>query len=226
MLPTQDERQIAIQLFSTAWRIGWERFRQQRPTLQTLFDAARESNDALSGAPPVRLGQMTDESYATLLRWWEDDGTSRGARDAYASAVVLFVDDTLKATLKFYNRIPKINLNFNSNINGVTTPEVFRLTSNNVRHHDEWIAPTHQIPAADQAYKAVTAICTVVDRPVPKKGGLSVMAANWAWPVLAVVSGDRSFEGLMAKIGEFMDELLLKTGLESDPHVLAEKAKG
>ncbi len=218
------EKQVMTRLFNAAWRIAREQVRQQQPTLQVLYNAARSAADAHPGAFPVQLDKFVPEDEATIRQWWDAHLTTFGARDAYASAIVLFVDGTLKAMLRYYGMIPSVPKKFKSGFNGVSTDLIFRYVGNNVRHFDEWAAPTHQIPHRRQAYAAVTAIATVLGRPVPDKKSLSVMATNCAWAVIATISG-RTFDKLIALVREFMDELLVTTGLENDPLILSEIAK-
>jgi hypothetical protein len=218
------ETLVTTQLFNAAWRIGREQLRQQHATLQVLYDAARLAADSHPGAFPVQLDKFVPEDEPTIRQWWEEHLTTLGARDAYGSAIVFFIDGTLRAMLRFYRMIPDVPRKFKSGFNGVTTDRIFRYTGNNVRHFDEWVAPTHQIPHHKRAYAAVTAIAKVLGKPVPDKKHLSVMATNCAWAVIATIS-ERKFEKLIAFVREFMDELLVNTGLESDPLVLAEIAR-
>jgi hypothetical protein len=219
----QNERDVYIGLFTTAWRIAREQLRQQASTMGELFAQAQAANaERPIPRPPPPV--MTDKDWDDMADFFERNGRATGARDAYASAVVLFIDGVLKLLRRFYDRIPDVPKAFSVNVNGLTVFDIFRAIGNNVRHYEEWRAPTHLIPRAEQAYWAVTTIAVLVGREVPARDGLAVMAANWAWPVLHATGGG-TFAGLLAKVRECSDELLHNVGREDDPLVLAEIAK-
>jgi len=64
----------------------------------------------------------------------------------------------------------------------------------------------------------------VLGRPVPAYAELSVMAENWAWPVLHATGGG-TFAWLLAKVRACMDEVIRAVGMDNDPLVLDEIAK-
>lgn len=224
-----NETQLRTAQFRAAWCRGREQLRNQQPTLSMLFDAAKFASDSHPGAPPD-VTNMTEERQQEFYAWWTQHLTALGARDAYASAIVFFVDSVLKGVLRFYDLIPGATRDFKSGLNGISTPEVFRHTGNNVRHFEEWIhlmgrpRKKREEATVNMAYDTVVAIATVLSRPVPVREHLTLMATNCAWAVLAVISNKR-FEGLLSVLRDFMDELIAKTGLQNDPQVLAEVAK-
>jgi hypothetical protein len=211
-------------LFNAEWRIAREQLRLQAATLGVLHSAANLASHNIPRGFPFRLDKLTPEDRTALYEWQERESSARGARDAFATGIILFLDNLLKGVLRFYRRIDGLPKQFSSGVNGISTDRIFRFTGNNVRHFDEWCAPTHEIARKDDAYEAVCAIATVVGRPVPKFEELSVMATNWAWPVIATVSGG-TFEGLIVHVRAFLDELIANAGLQNDELVLAEVAK-
>jgi hypothetical protein len=219
-----DLRDSQIALFAGMWRLARERLRQQDETLSILFAAAADAATSHPGFPKLDPESMSVEDWDAFRNFFEQSGKATGTRDAYSTALTMVIDDVLKMTRQFYDRIPDAPMAFGVRVNGKDLFDIFRAVGNNVRHHQEWLAPTDQIPKAKQAYWAVETIAIVVGREVPPFDGLSVMASNWSWPVLHAI-GNGTYDGLLVKIRQCMDELIRNVGRENDPSVLAEVAR-
>jgi len=214
---------IDVIVFTTSWRIARERLQQQQNTLAFLFAAAEQANSERPTLQPYST-EMTEADWDRFRAFFEESGIATGARDAYATAVVMVIDDILKTFWEFYDRIPGVPKTFCVGVNGVDIFTIFRAVGNNVRHYLDWRRPTHQIERPKPAYANVRTIATVVGRSAPDYAELSVMAVNWAWPVLHAAGGG-TFAGLLAKVRECMDEVIHVVDMHNDPLVLDEIAK-
>lgn len=194
------------QLFEVVQRRAREQLYAQQETLRLLFDRARDANEAQPLFPPVRLDRLTDEEVQALSDFFDQDGRARGARDAFATAVVIFFDLMFKELRTFYRRIPQ-RAPVTAGVNGIDLGTIFRHTANNVRHYLDWRVPPSQLTNADQAVAAATTIATLLGRELPTRDTVAVYASNWAWPVIAKISG-RTFEGLVQLVECSLDEML------------------
>lgn len=167
---------------------------------------------------------MTEEQAQALSDFFETDSAARGARDAYATAVVMFVDDMLKMIRSFYSKIPEIEQTLTVRIDGIDLPTIFRHAANNVRHYLDWRVPPHQLQRPDQAVATATTIAVLMGKAVPTRENVSVWASNWAWPILHKISG-ATFDGLVRLLARCMDEMLENSGMSEHELVAADLEK-
>ncbi|MGA8574230.1 MAG: hypothetical protein WB609_00895 [Candidatus Cybelea sp.] len=194
------------QLFETVQRRALEQLSAQGDTLRLLFDRAREANDALPQFPPVQLDRLNEEERQALSDFFDQDGRARGARDAFATAIVIFFDLMFKELRIFYNRIPE-RAHVAVGVDGIDLGTIFRHTANNLRHYLDWRVPPSQLTHAEKAVAAAATIAKLMSRDEPTRETVAVWANNWAWPVLAKISG-RSFDGLKEIVEEALSEML------------------
>jgi hypothetical protein len=179
----------------------------QQDVLRLLFDRAKDANDATPPFPDIRLDRLTDEEIAVLSQYRDKHDGDKGARDAYATAIVIFIDTMLKELATFYERIPSVERGLTVGVDGTDLGTIFRLTANNVRHYLDWRVHFSKLTHRDQAIEAAKMIATLTGKDEPTLETVAVYADNWAWPILAKISG-RTFEGLVEIVGRFMDEML------------------
>jgi len=194
------------QLFEVVQRHALEQLSAQSETLRLLFDRARDANDALPSFPPVQLDRLTEEERQALSDFFDQDGRARGARDAFATALVVFLDLIFKELRIFYNRIPG-RAQVTVGIDGIDLGTILRHTANNLRHYLDWRVPHSQLTHAEKAVAAATTIAKLMGKEEPTRETVAVWANNWAWPVLARISG-RSFDGLTDIVNAALGEML------------------
>lgn len=126
--------------FVQIWRVGWRDLRQQHDVLNLLYEqVATNANTRLSHSPGLALGIPTVPS--EQLQWVEAIETSIGARDAYATAVVMFVDDLFKRVHGAYKTVPGAQP-LTAGLRGVALHRLFKAAGNNVRHYQEMMTST------------------------------------------------------------------------------------
>lgn len=194
------------QLFEVVQRQARDQLAAQWETLRLLFDRAREASDALPTFPEVRLDRLTEEEKHALSDFFDRDGRARGARDAFATAIVSFFDLMFKELHMFYNRIPR-RAPITVGVDNIDLGTIFRHTANNVRHYLDWRVPPSRLTHPDMAVAAATTIARLMDRDPPTRETVAVWANNWAWPVLAKISG-RNFDVLMEMVESALNEML------------------
>lgn len=197
--------------FTSTWLVAWQQLSQQYNVMRELFEAARAANHRIPKPPALLTSMMMDEAKDQVVRdYFSDDGAARGARDAYATAIVMLLDDALKPLKVFYDRIPDVE-DLNVRVEGIDLPTIFRDVANNVRHYRDWRVPPQQLARPETAVANATTIATLMGRPSPTRDDVSLWANNWAWPILARVS-EETFDGLMRLVVASMDEMLDNAG--------------
>ena len=112
--------------------------------------------------------------------FFDDDGAARGARDAYSTAIVMFLDDSFKMLASFYERIPDVERNLAVRVEGIDLPKIVRDAANNVRHYQGWRVPAKDLLRPELALVNATTIATPMGKAPPNRETVSVWAANWA----------------------------------------------
>lgn len=212
-------RKVQAQLFASAWRIVWQQLSQQREVLRYLYNAAQTANTALPKPPIFNRADLTDEEAQALQDFFDDDGAARGARDAFATAIVMFLDDSFKMLTSFYERIPDIERNLAVRVEGIDLPKIVRDAANNVRHYQDWRVPAKDLLRPELALANATTIAALMGKAPPIRKTVSVWAANWAWPILAKISGG-TFNGLASAVLSAMEEMLENAHETESEHVI------
>jgi hypothetical protein len=119
--------------FVQIWCVGWRDLRQQHDVLKMLYEQVARNDGSLPVPQPER-------ALDAHLRWLDELETSIGARDAYATAVVMFVDDLLKRVYGAYKAVPGPEP-LTAGLRGVPLHRLFKATGNNVRHYQDWNKP-------------------------------------------------------------------------------------
>jgi DNA-binding HxlR family transcriptional regulator len=205
-------------LFSGTWQQARRMLDDQQEMLRGLFDAAKAQADAKL---PFRLEQtsfnlmtMTKEQSEALAGFFRQDGITTVARDAYATALVLFLDMMFKELWTYFSLLRNAKKSFNTGIAGVELRTIVAHTANNVRHFQEWRFTLPPKILARALENAMT-IAKVTRKTEPTADTLAEMANNWSWLVLVSISG-RSFDGLMTIVNQYMDEMLDNAGLDAN----------
>jgi len=190
--------------FVHAWRLSWRTLRQQRPVLRVLYQEVVANS--LSPA-------MLEVFRGPVQEMWKrlDMGeTAIGARDAYATAVVMVVDDLLKRAFGAYKAVPGAPLPLTVGCNGVDMPTVFRVAGNNVRHYQGWVEPL-----TSGAPGNICKLAKLLGHPQLDREYYSNYAANLAWMVLVTVGGD-SYDAFEERVRASLDEMIDKLDLRSN----------
>ena len=198
--------QHEAQLFEVILMKARRQLSAQRDVLRLLFDRAKDANDATPVLPDVRLDRLNEEEIAALSKYFDKYDGDKGARDAFATAIVIFFDTMFKELRMYYRRIPGIEP-ATVGVDRLDLGTIFRHTANNVRHYLDWGVPPSRLMHADQATAAAKTIATLVGKDEPTRETIAVYADNWAWPILAKISG-RTFEGLVEIVERCMAEML------------------
>lgn len=194
------------QLFEVVQKQALDQLSARRGTLELLFDRAREASDALPEFPQIQLDRLTKDEMQALSGFFDQDGRARGARDAFATAIVIYFDLMFNELCVFYDHIPK-RAPLTVGIEGIQLGTIFRHTANNVRHYLDWRTPPSSLIKPGRAVEAATTIAKLMNTEVPTRETVAVWANNWAWPVLAKISG-RSFEPLIDLVKSAVSEML------------------
>src|SRR5665213_2450060 len=169
--------------FVHVWRGAWRELRQQHDLLKLLYEQVA-LNAGARPARPTGDALETPHGLSEQLQWVEAVETSQGARDAYATAVVMLVDDLLKRVYGAYKAVPGPEP-LNVGLRGVPLHRLFKAAGNNVRHYQDWDKPWELEPPGSwklvQVRENVEVLAQALDHPLPvETKHLRIYAANLA----------------------------------------------
>lgn len=201
-------------MFSGTWQQARRMLADQSEMLRDLFDAAKTRVD---GKPLFPLKQttfkpfsLTEEELVALTTFSREEGIVNVARDAYATALVLFLDIMFIELWTYFRLVRDAKRTFKTGVAGIDLRTIIAHTANNVRHFQEW-----RFERTKGALQNAKTIAKVTGMREPTADTLAEMANNWSWLVLVSISG-RSFGGLIAIVNQYMDEMLDNAGLNAN----------
>lgn len=201
-------------MFSGTWQQARRMLADQSETLRGLFNAAKTRVDGKPQFPLNRttfeVRSLTEEEVQALAAFSRDEGIANVARDAYATALVLFLDIMFIELWTYFRLVRDAKGTFKTGVAGIDLRTIIAHTANNVRHFQDW-----RFERTKGALQNAKTIAKVTGMREPTADTLAEMANNWSWLVLVSISG-RSFDGLIAIANQYMDEMLDNAGLDAN----------
>lgn len=162
---------------------------------------------------PQRLDSITPEQGLALSEFAEAQRKAEGARDAYATALVVYFDGLLKTLWIYFKKVPEVNQELTVGVRGIALGKIIHEAANNARHYIDWKLPGDMTRRQRrQSASTCRTIAAVLDKELPEPMDIARFGFNYSWEILVRLGGG-TFDGLLAIVARYQDEMISNAGV-------------